>query len=264
MNPVQTQQTFYSVTSDGANTTIRFNEKPLCHAADLEEKMQFFNTLDRLSANESTKTLLFFGPAGKMNKQEYLVFFGNLLRQNAGDWAMDTALIMRFHNAINQFILKMATSHKILIGADSGPSALQYLCIGMVYDYRIIADDTVYFNPGPELGTIPVGGGVFFLSQKLGRQETLELLMSGRDVTAGQALEMGLVNEVVPAEHLEKEAIRVARSYAKKKRNYLSAIKKMLMPDRSFLKRRLDLELDIVKMSMHTLAGNCNTISREQ
>ena len=250
-----TEQGFFSYKREGAVAIIRYNEKPLLHTVDLQEKAVFFDCLDHIANYEEIKVILFLGSSKKLSRDQYLLFYKKLTGLKIPAWGMDTKLVSRFYNAINQFVLKMATCRKILISSDKGPSALLYLCISLVCDYRIIADTTVYFNPHLELGLIPNGGGTFFLSEIIGRRKAFDLLMSGKDITAAGALKMGIVDEVVPAALLEEAALKIAGSYARKPASYLFGIKKMLAHDTQAIKKMLDDETNLLRNTIQSQNG---------
>jgi len=63
-------------------------------------------------------------------------------------------------------------------------------------------------------GLLPDEGGQYLLLQMMGLPKTLDFLMRKKIVTADEALELGLVSEVVPAENLERAAMDMATELA--------------------------------------------------
>ena len=81
----------------------------------------------------------------------------------------------------------------------------------------IIASDTARFGqPEILLGVIPGAGGTQRLTKAAGSKKAMEMILTGKNITAKEALQWGLINRVVPAEHLEKEAMSLAREIAEK------------------------------------------------
>jgi enoyl-CoA hydratase/carnithine racemase len=75
----------------------------------------------------------------------------------------------------------------------------------------IVASDTARFGqPEINLGIIPGGGGSQRLARVLGKQRAMELVLTGRRVSAEQAAEWGLVNEVVEGEGWLEAALELA------------------------------------------------------
>lgn len=64
---------------------------------------------------------------------------------------------------------------------------------------RVVADpDTTFRLPEVAMGLIPGAGGTVSLSRRIGRQQTADLALSGREITAEEALGIGLVDEIGP------------------------------------------------------------------
>ncbi|MCJ7604660.1 MAG: enoyl-CoA hydratase/isomerase family protein, partial [Dehalococcoidales bacterium] len=78
-------------------------------------------------------------------------------------------------------------------------------------DIRLATDDARFGLPEPGLGIIPAAGGSQTLPRTIGQAAALEFLMSGRWLTADEALKLKLVNRVLPRENLLPEAEAIAR-----------------------------------------------------
>ena len=63
-------------------------------------------------------------------------------------------------------------------------------------------------------GLLPDEGGQYLLVQLLGLAKAIEFMMLKKIITAAEALELGLVNQVVPADKLENEAMALATELA--------------------------------------------------
>jgi enoyl-CoA hydratase/carnithine racemase len=81
---------------------------------------------------------------------------------------------------------------------------------------RIAADTARLGQPEINLGIIPGYAGSQRLSRLVGKGIALELLLTGRQVKADEALQIGLVNRVVPASELMNEARKLADELASK------------------------------------------------
>ena len=79
---------------------------------------------------------------------------------------------------------------------------------------RIAADTAKVGQPEIGLGLIPGFGGSQRLLRLAGRAATLELCLLGAPVTAERALQLGIVNRVVPAAELDAETLKVATQLA--------------------------------------------------
>ena len=88
--------------------------------------------------------------------------------------------------------------------------------LAMSCDWIIAAERAVFGQPEVNLGIPPGFGGTQRLSRLVGRARALELVVTGRQVKADEALRIGLVNEVVPPEQLTEKGLATARLIAAK------------------------------------------------
>ncbi|MCR6496994.1 enoyl-CoA hydratase/isomerase family protein [Thermomonas sp. S9] len=86
--------------------------------------------------------------------------------------------------------------------------------LAMSCHLRIAADTAKLGQPEINLGLIPGFGGSQRLLRLCGRAATLELCLTGAPITAERALQLGIVNRVVPAAELEAETGRLAAQLA--------------------------------------------------
>jgi naphthoate synthase len=78
-------------------------------------------------------------------------------------------------------------------------------------DLTIAADNAIFGQTGPKVGSFDGGYGSWLLASTVGLKKAREIWYLCRQYTAQQALEMGLVNAVVPLERLEEETITWSR-----------------------------------------------------
>jgi enoyl-CoA hydratase len=88
--------------------------------------------------------------------------------------------------------------------------------LAMACTLRVAADTAKLGQPEIDLGTIPGFGGTQRLTRLVGKGSALELLLTGRQITADEALRIGLVNRVVPAVDLMGESREMAQALAAK------------------------------------------------
>ncbi len=86
--------------------------------------------------------------------------------------------------------------------------------LAMCCHLRIAADSAKVGQPEVNLGLIPGFGGTQRLLRLAGRAATLELCLTGAPIDAARALQLGIVNRVVPAAELEAETMKLASQLA--------------------------------------------------
>jgi naphthoate synthase len=86
----------------------------------------------------------------------------------------------------------------------------------VVCDLTIAADNAVFGQVGPAMGSFDGGFGASYLARIVGQKKAREIWFLCRRYGAAQALEMGLVNAVVPVAALEEEGVRWANEVLEK------------------------------------------------
>jgi enoyl-CoA hydratase len=84
--------------------------------------------------------------------------------------------------------------------------------LAMACHLRVASARAVFGQPEVKLGLIPGYGGTQRLPRIVGRGRAMEMLVTGRNVTADEALAMGLANRVVPPEDLTAEVEKMLTS----------------------------------------------------
>jgi enoyl-CoA hydratase/carnithine racemase len=87
--------------------------------------------------------------------------------------------------------------------------------LAMLADFVVASDDAVFGLTEVSLGIIPGGGGTQNLPRMIGRNRAKELIFSARRIKADEALELGLVNHVVPRAELLPKATAIAEEILK-------------------------------------------------
>jgi len=90
--------------------------------------------------------------------------------------------------------------------AIGGGHVLHLMC-----DLTIAADNAIFGQTGPKVGSFDGGYGASYMARIVGQKKAREIWFLCRQYNAKQALEMGLVNTVVPIEKLEEETIQWSR-----------------------------------------------------
>lgn len=86
----------------------------------------------------------------------------------------------------------------------------------VVCDLSIAADNAIFGQTGPKVGSFDGGFGASYLASCVGQKKAREIWYLCRQYNAQEALQMGLVNTVVPLEQLEEESIKWAKAILEK------------------------------------------------
>jgi 2-(1,2-epoxy-1,2-dihydrophenyl)acetyl-CoA isomerase len=103
---------------------------------------------------------------------------------------------------------------KLTIAALNGVAIQTGLSLALACDFRIAAHDARLGSATLRFGLLPDEGGQYLLVQHLGIARAMDFVMRKRIVSATEALELGLVHEVVPVEALMSRTLDLARELA--------------------------------------------------
>jgi enoyl-CoA hydratase len=132
-----------------------------------------------------------------------------------GEMAGMDAMAGRDFGLRGQLLMRtIETCTKPVIGRINGFALGGGLELAMACHLRIASDNARVGQPEINLGLIPGFGGTQRLLRLAGRAATLELCLLGTPITAARALQLGVVNEVVPADELDTRVNAVAEQLA--------------------------------------------------
>jgi naphthoate synthase len=81
----------------------------------------------------------------------------------------------------------------------------------VVCDISIASENAIFGQTGPKVGSFDAGFGSSYLASIVGQKKAREIWFMCRQYSAAEALEMGLVNKVVPFDQLEDEVVAWAQ-----------------------------------------------------
>lgn len=101
--------------------------------------------------------------------------------------------------------------------------------IALACDIRVMAEEAHIGTPEIKFGALPAGGGTQRMARFVGLGKAKELIMTGEPITASEALRIGLVHSVVPAERLMEEARRYAAIFVQRAPFALATAKRLVL-----------------------------------
>ena len=178
---------------------VRINRPKVLNALNLATMEQLVEALERFDADPEIRCMLLSG-----NERAFAA--GADITEMTDASLVD--MVQR-----NQFArwerIKRIT--KPIVAGVSG-YALGGGCELMMHCDIIIASETARLGqPEINIGVMPGAGGTQRLTRAIGKAGAMDLVLTGRMISAREALAMGLVSRVVPVEHYYEEALKVCR-----------------------------------------------------
>ena len=123
-------------------------------------------------------------------------------------------------------------------GAAIGIGATMLLHCDLAY----ATADAHFKMPFVDLGLVPEAGSSLLLPQRIGMARASELLLQGKGFSASRALDLGLINAIVPVQALENHAAREAVALGLKPRNALRIARRLMRGNREALLAHIQQE----------------------
>jgi enoyl-CoA hydratase/carnithine racemase len=152
-----------------------------------------------------------------------------------------------------RFWSRLAAIRTPLIAAVSGYALGGGCELALVCDMIVASESTEFGQPEILLGIIPGGGGTQRLARVMGKQRAMELVLTGRRISAAEARELGIVNRVVPADGWLEAAVELADVVARRPPLAVRLGKQaVLAADETPLTAGLDQERRLYELTMAT------------
>lgn len=129
---------------------------------------------------------------------------------------------------VNSALLKTAGISKPIVAAINGVCAGGGVELLLAADIRIAAAHARFGLPEVKWSIYPFGGAVVKLFRQIPYVHAMDLLLTGRMIDAEEAVGIGLVNRIVPADAVRDEAIRTAASIAANSPPAVQAVKQQI------------------------------------
>ena len=192
------------VTEEGPIGTVQLNRPKVLNALNFEIMSELVSALEELDREVAIKVVILTG-------SERSFAAGADLAEMSQSTPVDLVLGRRFE--LWDRIRKIS---KPIIAAVSG------YCLGggnelaMNCDIIVASETATFGQPEVNVGIIPGAGGTQRLPRVVGKYKAMEMILTGKSISADEAYRIGLVNRVVPPESLMEEAKKIATEIASK------------------------------------------------
>jgi enoyl-CoA hydratase/carnithine racemase len=189
---------FIHVERDGPITTVIMNRPEVMNAVHAPMHFEMAAAFDDFAADPEQWVAILTGAGPRAFSA------GNDLKHQAAGGVMDRpatgfgGLVMRYD------------LNKPVIAAVNGVAMGGGFEMALACDLIVAADTAVFALPEPHVGLAALAGGLHRLPRQIGLKRAMGMILTGRRVSAAEGVELGFVNEVVPAAHVMAAARRWA------------------------------------------------------
>jgi enoyl-CoA hydratase/carnithine racemase len=165
----------------------------------------------------------------------------------------DRDLVTVLTQDANRFWPRLAGVEIPLIAAVSGYAFGGGCELALACDMIVASETAVFSQAEISVGIIPGGGGTQRLARTIGKYRAMEMVLTGRRVTAAEATQLGFVNRVVPADRWLDDAIELAHEVASKPPLAATFAKRaVLAAEEAALSAAMSLERRLYEVAMAT------------
>ncbi len=216
--------------------TITLNRTEVYNAVNEKLTYELLEALKQVTRNTEVRVLVLTGAGKAFCSGQDLNEVAHLENQSLSE---------SLHQRYNPVIRAMREMPKPIICKLNGVAAGAGCSLVLACDVIIASEAASLSQMFINIGLVPDCGSSFFLPRMVGSLKAFELCTLGTKITAHDALELGLINQVVTAEALDKAAQQMAERYAAAPTKAIGLIKKMLQKSGSAtLTEMLDYEAD--------------------
>lgn len=186
----------------GAVGVVQLNRPKVLNALSLRMMDELVQAIGQLDRDDAVRAIVLTG-------SERAFAAGADISEMAGVSAVSMLALDQF-----QHWQRLRETTKPLIAAVSGYAFGGGCELAMLCDMIVAAESAQFGQPEIRIGVMPGAGGTQLLTRALGKWRAMEIVLTGRPITAREALELGLVNRVVPTGLALDEALGLAAEVA--------------------------------------------------
>lgn len=232
------------IQKSGAVLTISM-DRPKANAFNLQMLTELKAAMSQVASDDSVRCAVLTGTGRIFSAGQDVA----VLAEGIG------TIPLREHleNTYNRLVLQMRALEKPILGAINGPVAGAALGIALATDLRIAAENASFVFAFTGIGLTADSGLALTLPLFMGFGRALEMAFTNQPLSAGQALDYGLVNRVVPDDSFAAETARYAALLAQ------GPTRSMALTKRAFNRALLPHLADILTYEAYLQQVACRT-----
>lgn len=196
---------------EGGIATLTLNRPQALNALDLAMVDGLRDATERVESDDAVRVVVLRGAGAHFMAGGDIKWFHGLLDTPEAERRKQ---FERLIEAVHSSVIRLRRMPKPVIASVQGAAAGFGLSLMAACDLAVAADDAYFTLAYCHLGTTPDGGSTWSLPRLVGLRQAMEIALLGDRFGAEKALQLGLVNRVVPAAELAAETAKLAARLA--------------------------------------------------
>ncbi|MCU0760223.1 MAG: enoyl-CoA hydratase/isomerase family protein [Steroidobacteraceae bacterium] len=243
-----TQGSTVLVEARGPVRLLTLNRPDNANVLDLQMGRELRAAAESVASDAAVRAVVLTG-AGK-----HFCFGGDLRGMLAGSLPGDVYL-RELTGDLHRAIVTLVRMDAPLVAAINGTAAGAGVGLAAMADLAVCGEGTKFSLAYTGVALTPDGSTSFFLPKILGQRRALELMLTNRPLGAAEALQWGLVNQVVPDAEVLAAGLALAERLAAGPRGAQSAVRKLVALAVGDLEAHLAVESDTIARQSVTPEG---------
>jgi 2-(1,2-epoxy-1,2-dihydrophenyl)acetyl-CoA isomerase len=236
------------VESRGPVAVVTLNRPDVSNTLNLQTAMDLLAAAMTCSRNADVRAVVLTG-AGRN------FCFGGDLRSMANRGPNAAAYLRELTTYLHEAISHFARMDAPVIAAVNGTAAGAGVGLVAMADLAICAEGAKFNLAYTGVGLTPDAGTSYFLPRAIGTKRAMELFLLNRPLKADEALNLGLVNSVVPDDQLMDEAIKLAEGVATGPKCAFGRTKRLVAASLGALESQMVLESETIAAQAGSAEG---------
>ena len=223
---------FYEINEKGNIAIILFKNDVFSLLSNRDDSDLLFETLNDLKIDTKIKALLIINEPDCFGEKNYDRFLSKImLSETTSDISeitnfSDKKSRFREINTLNRFVEYIANYNKLCFTVLSGCIVTPFFGLALATDIRYATPETFFSLAHNKYGIHPSGGLPYFLVHELGYNKAIELMFC-ENISSKKALELSLINKIVPNEDYLESVINDIEKITKFPISSLTSTKKL-------------------------------------
>lgn len=243
---------------DDRIVVLTFGQNVFDNLISLEISSKLLQLLDAINDSPNIAALLIFNERESLGDEAYERFIDQCIDVNAEVTYREIPssyekkkIRAREIFRLQNFVSKMISMKKIVFNALYGTVVTPFFGAALAADYRFAHKDMRFSLSHLKYDLHPSGGLAYFLPRLLNRNKAFDILMHGGYISAAEAFELGLVNEIFEGsfEEYKVQALESARKMCHSEKEILQTKKLLNFREKEDLERYFEIEAQFVDHS---------------